>query len=1064
MRFAQFFVGRPVFAAVISIAILLIGAIAATRLPISEYPEIAPPTVTITAQYPGASAETIANTVASPIEQEINGVEGMLYVGSQATGDGRLTINVVFRQGTDIDQAQVLVQNRVAIAEPRLPAEVRALGLIVKKASPDIMMVVHLVSPDGSRSDQYLANYATLALKDRLARLDGVGDVQLFGGGGDYAMRVWLDPARIAARGLTPGEVVAALRRANVQVAAGGLNHPPTGAGGGEAFQLNIQALGRLRDAADFADIVVATEAGGAPLRLRDIARVELGSQDYTMRAYLSGTSAVAMPIFQRPGSNALATAAALKATLAQAERDFPPGVAYRIVYDTTQFIEQSMEAVLHTFVEAILLVVLVVILFLQSWRASIIPLAAIPVSIIGTFAFMGALGISLNSLSMFGLILAIGIVVDDAIVVVENVERHLAAGLDPVTATRRTMDEVGFALLAIALVLCAVFVPTAFIEGLSGAFYRQFAVTIAVATLLSALVSLTLSPALAALLLRPHAQHPPRGWRRVLGAPFGLFFRGFNRAFDALSLGYGALTRRLVRVSAIVLILFAGLLALTGQVVRTTPTGLIPPLDRGYLIAAFQLPPGATLDRTDRVMRAASEAVLKVPGVADTVMFTGFDGATFTNAPNTGVIFVTLQSFEKRAEEGIAYPALIGAVQAAIGRQRDALGLVIPPPSVSGIGTGGGFKLYVQDHGDRGGHALEAVTQRVVAAAAARPEIAMAFTLFSTATPSLRAEVDRGKAEMLGVPLDRVSETLSIYLGSAFVNDFNILGRTYRVTAQAEEAQRRTPRDVALLRARNVDGEMVPIGALARLEPDTGPYRVPRYNLFPAAEVQGAAAPGYSTGQAIAAMQAVLAETLPRGYGYEWTEIALQETTQGNTAPIAFGLAVVFVFLLLAALYESWLLPLAVVMIAPMSVLAALAGIAWRGLDNNVLVQIGPVVLIGLAAKNAILIVEFARQAEQQGLDRWAAAAAAARTRLRPILMTSLAFILGVLPLAIATGAGAEMRQSLGTAVFAGMLGVTLFGLFFTPVFYVVARAMAQRQGHGQASARDDATSEGHA
>ncbi|KAA2214838.1 efflux RND transporter permease subunit [Teichococcus oryzae] len=1046
MRFAQFFIARPVFAAVISIAILIIGAIAGTRLPISEYPEIAPPTITIAAQYPGASASVIAETVASPIEQEINGVERMLYVSSQATGDGKLTINVVFEQGTDIDQAQVLVQNRVAIAEPRLPPEVRTLGLIVKKASPDIMMVIHLVSPDKSRSDQYLANYATLNIKDRLARLDGVGDVQLFGGGGDYAMRVWLDPARIAARGLTPGEVLAALRRANVQVAAGGLNHAPTSNASGEAFQINISALGRLRSVEEFGEIVVAANEDGAALRLKDVARVELGSQDYTLRAYLTGESAVAMPVFQRPGSNALATAGLLHQTLEQAKRDFPPGVDYRIVYDTTQFIEQSMEAVLHTFVEAIILVVLVVILFLQSWRASIIPLVAIPISIIGTFAFMGALGISLNSLSMFGLILAIGIVVDDAIVVVENVERHLANGLDPLTATRRTMDEVGFALIAIALVLCAVFVPTAFIEGLAGAFYQQFAVTIAVATLLSALVSLTLSPALAALLLRPHSHHKASGWRAVVAAPFGLFFRGFNKVFDALSLGYGALTRRLVRMSAIVMILFGGLLLLTGQTIRTTPVGLIPPLDRGYLIAAFQLPPGATLGRTDAVMRAASEQVMQVPGVANTVMFTGFDGATFTNAPNTGVIFVTLDSFEKRAAAGIAYPELIGAVQAAVATQREAMGLVIPPPSVSGIGTGGGFKLYVQDRGDRGARALEAVTNRIVAAASQRPEIAMAFTLFNTATPTLRAEVDRSKAEMLGVPLDRVSEALSVYLGSAYVNDFNILGRTYRVTAQAEEAQRRDARDVSLLRTRNDAGDMVPIGSVATLEPDTGPYRVPRYNLFPAAEVQGAAAPGVSTGQAIAAMQEILARELPPGYSFEWTEIALQETTQGNTAPVAFGLAVVFVFLLLAALYESWLLPLAVVLIAPMSVLAALSGVLWRGLDNNVLVQIGLVVLIGLAAKNAILIVEFARHAEQEGMSRWQAAEAAARTRLRPILMTSLAFILGVLPLAIATGAGAEMRQSLGTAVFAGMLGVTIFGLLFTPVFYVVARAMARR------------------
>ncbi|NOG73835.1 efflux RND transporter permease subunit [Roseicella sp. DB1501] len=1053
MRLARFFIARPVFAAVISIAITLIGAIAGFRLPISEYPDIAPPTVTVTATYPGASAQVISETVATPIEQEINGVDNMLYLSSQATGDGRLTISVTFRQGTDVDQAQVLVQNRVAVAQPRLPEEVQRLGLVVRKASPDLLMVVHMLSPDGSRDQQYISNYATINVKDRLARLDGVGDAQVFGAR-DYAMRVWLDPAKVAARGLTAGEVVAALRRANLQVAAGGLNQPPTGNGAGEAFQLNIQALGRLLTPEQFGEVVVATGAGGAPVRVRDLARVELGSQDYTVNAYLNNKVATAIVIYQRPGSNALATAAAVRGTMEELAQSFPAGLTYSVVYDPTRFIAQSMEAVAHTFAEAVLLVVLVVILFLQSWRAAIIPLLAIPVSIVGTFAVMAALGLSLNTLSMFGLILAIGIVVDDAIVVVENVERHLAEGMAPREAAERTMDEVGFALVAIALVLCAVFVPTAFIAGIAGAFYRQFAATIAVATLLSALVSLTLSPALAALLLRPHAHATAAGWRAWLWAPFGLFFRGFNRLFEALSLGYGALTRRLLRLSALLLVLYAGLLALTGQTVRSTPTGLIPPLDRGYLIAAFQLPPGAALDRTDAVIRRASETVLQVPGVRDAVAFVGFDGATFTNAPNTGVIFVGLKPFEERVAAHIAYADIIGTLQARLGEEREAMALVIPPPSVPGIGTGGGFKLYIQDRSGRGARELERVTGEIVGAANALPEIAMAFTLFNTATPMLRTEVDRSKAEMLGVPLARVSEALSVYLGSIFVNDFNILGRTYRVTAQAEEGQRLTPRDVALLRTRNDSGEMVPIGALAGFRDDTGPYRVPRYNLYPAAEIQGAAKPGVSTGQAIAAMQALLAERLPEGFGYEWTEIALQETTQGNTAPIAFGLAVVFVFLLLAALYESWLLPLAVVLIAPMSVLAALAGVLWRGLDNNVLVQVGLVVLVGLAAKNAILIVEFARAAEAGGMSRWQAAEAAARTRLRPILMTSLAFILGVLPLAVAMGAGAEMRQSLGTAVFAGMLGVTGFGLLFTPVFYVVARAMARRQRPAAAAA----------
>ncbi|WP_458094769.1 efflux RND transporter permease subunit [Roseomonas sp. WA12] len=1043
MRLSRFFIERPVFAAVISIAITLIGAIAGLRLPIGEYPDIAPPTVTITANYPGASAQVVAETVATPIEQEINGVDGMLYVGSQSTGDGRITINVVFRQGTNVDDAQVLVQNRVAIAEPRLPEEVRRLGVVVRKASPDLLMVVHMTSPDGSRDQQYVSNYATLNVRDRLARLEGIGDAQVFGAR-DYAMRIWLDPAKVAARNLTAGEVVDALRRANLQVAAGGLNQPPSGVGGG-AFELNVQALGRLTTPEEFADVVVATGQGGAPVRVRDIARVELGSQDYTLNAYLDNRVATAMVIFQRPGSNALQLAADVRSTMTELQKSFPTGLSYSIVYDTTLFIQQSMEAVIHTFAEAVLLVVIVVILFLQSWRAAIIPLLAIPVSIIGTFAAMAALGLTLNTLSMFGLILAIGIVVDDAIVVVENVERHLAEGMDPREAAKRTMDEVGMALIAIALVLCAVFIPTTFISGIAGAFYSQFAVTIAVATLISAVVSLTLSPALAALLLRPHSHEPPRGLRGALTAPARLFFRGFNAVFDRLSIGYGALTRRLVRLSLILLLLFGGLLAFTGKTVLSTPTGLIPPLDRGYLIAAFQLPPGASLARTDAVIRRASETVLTVPGVEHAIAFAGFDGATFTNAPNSGVIFVGLSDFAKRAEEGVSYASIIGQLQARLGEDREAMALVIPPPSVPGIGTGGGFKLYIQDRAGRGPRELERVTGQVLVATQRTPQIGFAFSLFNTSTPRLRVEVDRTKAEMLGVPLARVSETLSVYLGSAFVNDFNILGRTYRVTAQAEESQRQTPRDVALLRTRNTEGEMVPVGALASFQDDSGPYRVPRYNLFPAAEVQGTPAPGVSTGQAIAAMQEILAE-LPEGFSYEWTELALQETTQGNTAPVAFGLAVVFVVLLLAALYESWLLPIAVVLIAPMSVLAALQGVVWRGLDNNVLVQVGLVVLVGLAAKNAILIVEFARAAEADGMTRWEAAEAAARTRLRPILMTSLAFILGVLPLAIATGAGAEIRQSLGTAVFAGMLGVTLFGLLFTPVFYVVARAIARR------------------
>ncbi len=1049
MKLARFFIDRPVFAAVLSIAITLVGAIAALRLPIAEYPEIAPPTVQITATYPGASAETVAATVAGPIEQEVNGVDGMLYLSSQSTGDGRAVISVVFRQGTNVDQAQVLVQNRVAVAEPRLPEEVRRLGITVKKASPDLLMVVHLTSPDGSRSPDYVSNFATLNIKDRLTRLDGVGDAQMFGAR-DYAMRVWLDPDRLAARGLAPGEVVEALRRANAQVAAGAIGQAPRAAEAG-AFEISVQALGRLTSPEQFDEQVVGTGTNGAPIRLRDVARTEIGAADYSINALLNNQNAVAIGVFQRPGSNALATAAAVRRTMEEASQTFPSGIGYSIVYDTTGFIAQSMEAVLHTFVEAILLVVLVVILFLQNWRAALIPLLAIPVSIIGTFAVLLAMGFTLNTLTMFGLILAIGIVVDDAIVVVENAERHMAEGLSPLEAARKTMDEVGFALIAIALVLVAVFVPTAFITGISGDFYRQFAATISVATVLSAIVSLTLSPALAARLLKPHGHDRPS----KLMLPVTLFFRGFNWVFDRLSLGYGGVTRKLVRLPVILLLIYGGLLVLTGRTVLTTPTGLIPQMDRSYFIAAFQLPPGASLSRTDAVIRRASDTILATPGVESAVAFVGFDGATFTNAPNTGVVFATLKPFEERAKLGVTGNGILADLQRRLMGDMDAQVLVIPPPPVPGIGTGGGFKLMIQDRAGRGPQELERAVWQVLAAANQTPGIAFAFSLFNTSTPQIRADIDRTRAEMLGVPISRVHEALGTYMGSAFVNDFNLLGRTWRVTAQADMAHRVDIGDLARIRTRADGGQMVPLGSIATFHETSGPYRMPRYNLYPAAEVQGAALPGISTGQAIAAMEQVLARALPEGFGYEWTEIALQEKMSGNTAPIAFGLAVIFVFLVLAAMYESWLLPLAVVLIAPMSVLAALQGVLSSGLDNNILVQVGLVVLVGLAAKNAILIVEFARTAEDAGMTRWDAAAAAARTRLRPILMTSLAFVLGVLPLTVATGAGAEMRQSLGVAVFYGMIGVTLFGLVFTSVFYVVARALARRSSRRRATER---------
>ncbi|MFA7305886.1 MAG: multidrug efflux RND transporter permease subunit [Hyphomicrobium sp.] len=1043
MRLTHFFIDRPIFASVVSMIITILGLISVNFLPIAEYPEIAPPTVSIHATYPGASAQVIAETVATPIEQEVNGVDDMLYINSQSTGDGQVTISVIFKPGTDVDQAQVLVQNRVSVAEPRLPEDVRRLGISVRKASPDLMMVVHMVSPDGTRDQQYISNYATLYVKDVLTRIDGVGDVNVFGAR-DYSMRIWLDPDKMSSRGLTAGDVVAALQAANLQVAAGSINQPPATSDG--AFTLNVQTLGRLKSTSQFEDIVVRAEPGGQVVRVRDIARVELGAQDYTVNAYLDNRNATALVLFQKPGSNALATAAAVKQQMETLKKSFPPGLDYTVVYNPTEFIQFSIDAVVKTLAEAILLVVLVVILFLQTWRAAIIPILAIPVSLIGTFFIMSLLGVTFNTLSLFGLVLAIGIVVDDAIVVVENVERYIEKGMSPKAAAHKTMDEVGTALIAISLVLIGVFLPTAFITGLQGTFFRQFAITIAASTALSLIVSLTLSPAMAALLLKPHrAAHEKQNiFARILGAPLRLFFRGFNWAFGALSHGYAWLTGKLIKISLLLILVYCGLLFATYTRLVSTPTGLIPPLDRAYLIVALQLPPGSTLSRTDAVVRKASDVLLSRPGIEHAVAFVGFDGATFTNAPNTGVIFVGLSPFAQRAHTELTKDTILNDLRQQMAQIKEAFVLVIEPPSVPGIGTGGGLKGYVQDKGGRGLPALEGAAWAMAGASGQQPGFAQGFTLFNVRTPEIYADIDRTKAEQLGVPISRVFETLSVYMGSAFVNDFNILGRTYRVTAQADNPFRLSLRDVANLKTRSNTGEMVPIGSVATFSDTTGAYRVPRYNLYPAAEVQVQLLRGYSTGEAIKTMEAIAEKALPSGFGFEWTEIALQEKLAGNTAIMAFGLSVVFVFLLLSALYESWMLPLSVILIVPMCILAAMIGVNIRGLDRNILVEIGLIVLVGLAAKNAILIVEFAKQGEDQGLSRSEAAVEAARTRLRPILMTSLAFILGVVPLVFAEGAGAEMRQSLGTAVFSGMLGVTLFGLIFTPVFYVVVRKLS--------------------
>ena len=1049
MRLSHFFIDRPIFATVVSILITIIGAISYFTLPVAQYPEIAPPTIVVSASYPGASAQVVADTVATPLEQQINGVDNMLYLSSQATGDGNLKLTVTFALGTNLDTAQVLVQNRVAVATARLPDDVKRIGITVAKNSPDMLMVVHLNSPDGSRDQLYLSNFATLQMIDVLARLDGVGDVRIFGAR-DYSMRVWIDPDKASARNLTAGEVVKALQAQNVQIAAGVLDQPPVPKQG--AFQLSVQTQGRLTDPAQFGEVIVKTDASGRIVRLNDVARIELGALDYSVNGYLDSNNAVPVAVFQRPGSNALATADRVIAKVEEMSKTFPSGVSYAIAYNPTQFIAQSVHEVIKTIFEAVILVVFVVILFLQTWRASLIPLAAIPVSLVGTFAILGALGYSLNNLSLFGLVLAVGIVVDDAIVVVENVERNMKDGMNSRSAAHQTMDEVGSALISIALVLCAVFIPAAFIPGISGQFFRQFAVTIAASTVISLVVSLTLSPALCALLFRGHGpldHHEETGWRKQVAR----FFAWFNHSFDRLAGGYGSLTRTVVRKSTLMLLLYAALIGAAGVEFVKTPKGFIPEMDQGYLITVIQLPPGASLSRTDAVVKRVEKIMAETPGVGHTVAITGLDGATFTNASNAAAIFTPLQPFEERYAQGLSANVITAELRKRLSSIQEAFIITIPPPPVRGIGTAGGFKMMLQDKGGRGPKALEDAANDIAAAANRIPGLQGIFTLFNTRTPNVYADIDRVRAQMLGVPVDRISEALQIYLGSTFVNEFNYLGRTFRVTAQADAQFRNEVEDIGNIKVRNDKGQMVPLGAVASFRFDTGPYRVPRYNLFPAAEVQGSAAPGYASGYALEQMRALAAERLPDGFGFEWTELALQELLAGNNGLFVFAASVLFVFLLLAAQYESWSLPAAVVLIVPMCLLAAVTGLIIRGLPINILAQIGFIVLIGLAAKNAILIVEFARQGESEGLDRIEAAVHAGRTRLRPILMTSLAFILGVLPLVAGTGAGAEMRQSLGTAVFYGMLGVTGFGLVFTPIFYVVIRKMVAGH-HARAAA----------
>ena len=1042
MRFTHTFIDRPILATVLSIFVTLIGLGALVILPVAQYPEIVPPTVQVTTSYPGASAAVVSQTVATPLEQEINGVENMIYMSSQSTGDGKLTITVTFAIGTDLNVAQMLTQNRVQDALPRLPDDVQRLGVQVRKATPNILLAVHLYSPDGSRDNLYLSNYATLHVKDALARLPGVGDVQLFGSR-DYAMRVWLDPDKVAAYGLNAGEVLAALRAQNIQVSAGVLNQPPVKSSA--AYQLNVQTLGRLSTPGEFADIVLKADAQGRATRIRDVGRVEIGAADYGSTAFMDDKLGMPLLIFAQPGANSLAVEKSVLDTMAELKKSFPPGLESIIVYDPTIFVAKSVNEVITTIFVAILLVVGVVFVFLQTWRASIIPVIAIPVSLVGTFTILLACGISLNNLSLFGLVLAVGIVVDDAIVVVENVERNIAAGMKPKEAAHRTMDEVGGALVSIALTLCAVFVPSAFLSGISGQFFRQFAVTIAASTVISCFVSLTLSPALCALLLREHDAHAARP--NLLGRIVRAGFGGFNRGFEWLSEAYGQLTKRLVRGLALVVVLYIGLIGAAGFEFSRIPTGFIPEQDQGYLITVLQLPPGSSLSRTEAVVKQAIDIILHTRGIEHVAPFAGLDATTFTVSSNSGTIFSGLPSLYNHELPGVTANSVLADLRKRLSVIQGAYVLTIPPPPVQGIGNSGGFKMMLEDRAGLGTQALVDAAQALVGAANRDGSFAGVFTLLNTGSPSIYADVDRLKAEKVGLTPTDVFNTLQVYLGSQYVNDFNFLGRTYEVIAQADGRFRRDQSDLMGLKARNTAGEMVPIGTVARLRDQTIPYRVPRYNLYPAAEVQGVAGPGVATGTALLRMEQLAKQVLPPGIGYEWTEIAFQQEQKGTSTILVFGAAALFVFLVLAANYESLRSPLAVVLIVPMCLLASVSGLMIRGMSIDILAQIGFVVLVGLAAKNAILIVEFARQAQDSGSTPADAAVDAARRRLRPILMTSFAFILGVAPLVVATGAGAEMRQSLGTAVFGGMLGVTVFGLLFTPAFYTLAQRIGVRR-----------------
>ncbi len=1122
---SHFFIDRPIFASVLSVVIVIVGTVALFLLPIAQYPDVAPPTIQVTATYPGANAKTVADTVASPIEQEVNGVERMLYMSSRCTNDGQMTLDVTFELGTNLDTAQVLVQNRVSVAMAKLPEEVKRIGVTTKKKSPSILLCVNVVSPNRTYDQLYLSNFATLQIKDDLARVKGVGDVS-FLGPRDYSLRVWLDPLKMAAKDMTAEDVIKALQEQNVQVAAGRLGQPPVPADSGIRFQTPLNTQGRLQTEAEFEEIIVKRGTNGELVYLRDVALdkrfddqgrvtrkgIEIGAKNYDVNSYLDGEPAVTMAIFQLPGSNALETAEAIRKRMIDISSRFPKDVAYFIHYDTTVFIEESVKSVQHTLIEAIILVFIVVLVFLQNWRATLIPMIAVPVSLVGALFAMSLLGFSLNNLSLFGLVLAIGIVVDDAIVVVENVERWMAEGLSPRDASRKAMDEVTGPVIAIALVLCAVFVPTAFMAGITGQFYRQFALTIAASTIISAFNSLTLSPALCAIMLKPHASKDhghghaealPKlgiaiiagfvmnhylqnflleklslphghghsaefgtkeyfmtwgvhvglflaggliGWfvSRWVNQVLGLFFKGFNLAFDFAINVYGKIVAGLIRVLVIGLIVYVGLIALTYLGFRVVPVGFIPEQDKGYLVINVQLPDGASLERTDQLIKKVSQITRETEGVAHTLDMPGYSILLGTNVSNIGGMYVILKPFDERAKNPeVSAPAILRKLMAKISDIQDAQIVIFGAPPVEGLGSTGGFKLQIQDRRNAGLRELQGAVQNLSVQAIGHPQIRGAFSSFTVTQPQFYIDIDREKAKSQGVSLTSIHTTLQTFLGSTYVNDFFFENRNWQVNLQADAQYRLRIEDIDKFEVRNAQGQRVPLSTLVSIREDSGPAVVNHYNLYPSAELNGSPMPGVSSGQSIAIMNKLADENLPSTMGYEWTELTLQEILAGEDVltKLAFPLAVVFVFLVLAAQYESLSLPVSILLIVPMCLLAAITGIWLMKMDNNIFTQIGLVVLIGLAAKNAILIVEFAKQLQDQGKNRFDATVEACKLRLRPILMTSFAFILGVVPLVLAKGAGAEMRFALGVAVFSGMLGVTIFGIFFTPLFYVFIR-----------------------